>query len=400
MTTECNICLEDEEPFFACMYPECTAHACSKCMNIWILSNLNACCPGCRGEITQERLRELFGKKFVEYGLRKMREKILYQTEEVKFPKTQSLVSRMRADSNYSRQVSTIIYNAFRTGEEIVIPDDIEESPNTLVSAISKCTECSGIVMMHEATATTSRKFECGLCHKKYCADCLELLSEEHECSQEDRLNVIEILNSTKPCPKCMTRIGKIDGCDQMWCTKCHTAFSWITGKVELSRVHNPHYYEWRRTQENANPHTEIPNLVFNCNEIPDILLVIDKLDALPTPGVPYTNIYEMHRLSSEFNLLQVPVRRDNLDIRIKFLNGDMYMPAFIRSCIGRDRAFEIKHAQYSLKRMFIQASKDIFTNLFSKYSSDELITINNECKQLIEYYHTQYENIEMLFAY
>ena len=64
----------------------------------------------------------------------------------------------------------------------------------------------------------------------------------------------------TKKCPTCYSLIHKIDGCDQMWCTQCKTAFSWNTLKIE-NKVHNPHFYEYLR----ANNH----NVPRDINDIP-----------------------------------------------------------------------------------------------------------------------------------
>jgi len=46
-----------------------------------------------------------------------------------------------------------------------------------------------------------------------------------------------------------------VRNCDQMWCTQCHTAFNWRTGRIQ-DNVHNPHYFEWLRRNGNQVPRT------------------------------------------------------------------------------------------------------------------------------------------------
>jgi hypothetical protein len=109
---------------------------------------------------------------------------------------------------------------------------------------IMKCPdeECRGFL---------STAYKCGTCQKYACKDCLEVLGEQkpddHVCNEERKASVALIIKESKPCPKCGTRISKIDGCDQMWCIDCHTAFSWNTGQQVTGVIHNPHYYQYMR---------------------------------------------------------------------------------------------------------------------------------------------------------
>jgi hypothetical protein len=67
-------------------------------------------------------------------------------------------------------------------------------------------------------------------------------------CKEENVQSAELIRKETKPCPSCGTRIHKIDGCDQMFCTHCKKPWSWNTGKIDVSgRIHNPHYYQLQR---------------------------------------------------------------------------------------------------------------------------------------------------------
>jgi hypothetical protein len=88
--------------------------------------------------------------------------------------------------------------------------------------------------------------WKCGMCSQAVCKSCREVKQDKHACDPDKVASVKALTKEAKPCPKCAAMISKIDGCDQMWCTQCHTAFSWRTGTVE-TYIHNPHYYAWMR---------------------------------------------------------------------------------------------------------------------------------------------------------
>jgi hypothetical protein len=143
--------------------------------------------------------------------------------------------------------------------EEMYIPGNKKYTP----TYIGRCPidQCKGFI---------NTQFICELCYSHICDKCqVPILikpstdnSESetpiaHICD-ENTVSTIQLLKKdTKPCPKCHVNIFKIDGCDQMWCIECHTAFSWTTGEVE-HKIHNPHYYEYLR---NTNQHQKLIDL-------------------------------------------------------------------------------------------------------------------------------------------
>ncbi len=87
----------------------------------------------------------------------------------------------------------------------------------------------------------------CGICEVNVCSKCQEVIKDKHKCDPNTVKSVKLKEHESTQCPSCNAPIYKIDGCNQIWCTNCNTAFDYRTGEIEHGSVHNPHYFEWVR---------------------------------------------------------------------------------------------------------------------------------------------------------
>jgi hypothetical protein len=265
----CTICCEtynkSNHSSVCCPNKECNYTACKECIRTYLLGKTNAPhCMSCKQAWSYYFMAMNLNKVYLENQYTKHRAKILMESEKSKMPDTMNAVDNYVAGENLEKEAKIMDQdiadlhkqlrdlnaernnklqeaNALKTGKKVVT-----ERKKFIMPC--PCDDCRGFL---------STSYKCGACSNHACPRCLEVLGPnpnhvQHTCNEDEVKTAELIKNTTKPCPKCGERISKIEGCDQMWCVTCHTAFSWRTGNIENGVVHNPHYYQYQRQVNNG----------------------------------------------------------------------------------------------------------------------------------------------------
>ena len=177
-----------------------------------------------------------------------------------------------------------------------------------------------------------NKDYSCNVCSCKCCKKCVVEIKGKHECKQEDLDSIKMIRDETKPCPSCSTRISKIAGCSQMFCTNCNIAFDWKTGEVDNGPVHNPHYYEWlAKNGRNDDRHLrQNPDFAINmCRDPYDSLYRWARGMRKLKETIEYDVLYDMIRVAIHFQRTVIPVYRvdrfkDTLNLRMRYITNDI----------------------------------------------------------------------------
>lgn len=262
---ECNICVEpfNKRNRMIVKCPYCEYAACRTCCQTYILNETAPRCmnPDCGKEWTLHFLRNAFTNTFLNTDLKTHREEVLFQQEVALLPATQPLVEQDIQRENIRKEIAGLHRELDRIKRQI----DLlwRDYSNIGLEAIRSRGDTTRAEFVRNCPATDCRGFlstqwKCGICAKWTCPTCHEVKGDdrnvEHTCDPANVATAELLAQDTRHCPKCATPIFKIDGCDQMWCTQCHTGFSWRTGRIE-NNVHNPHYFEWlRRSRAGGQP--------------------------------------------------------------------------------------------------------------------------------------------------
>jgi hypothetical protein len=293
----------------------CDFSSCNVCCEKFILSQpAEAHCmnPECKKEWPRKFIASEFSTVFLNSTYKQHREIFLFEMEKAKLPETQIHVQRIleeeriREDKNRKWEEMRILRKEIDdltialSRVRIALNDEVTSGiikTNNTVKFMCRCPDedCRGFV---------SSDWKCGMCKKRCCSSCHEskedgedgedlddeekkeeegknneekeeegsrparregrelMRGRRHVCNPDIVANVALLKSDTKDCPGCHAQITKLDGCSQMWCVVCHTAFCWKTGVIEL-KIHNPHYYEWmRRNSQNG----EIPREIGDNN--------------------------------------------------------------------------------------------------------------------------------------
>jgi hypothetical protein len=367
----CNVCVEtiNKSNRIAVECGFCSYVACKECCKHYLLdSKLNSHCMNCKKEWDLKEMVGKFDRKFLDTKYRSHREEVLYERERGLMVATQPIVELQIQQENRMKEIKVL------KGEELAISKKIRAIQSSMRRGASnverkifirKCTveQCKGFL---------SSQWKCGLCENFACPKCHDVIgfdkTLEHVCN-EDTLATAKLLDhDTKSCPKCSTGIFKIDGCDQMFCTACHSAFSWKTGKIETGLIHNPHYAEFQRTQRSG-VIARNPNEIRCGREIDNRFTRHFVHTVLPFNGLISSDIRESTVNLIHLRMVTLPTYHvnfihENEDLRVDYMRNKITDEAFKRRLQLKEKKMQKNHEVHNILSMFITCQTEMFYRL------------------------------------
>ena len=350
--TSCPVCTENYNnstlKSVRCEYGDCDFTICKTCVRTYLLSTTSfPHCMQCKKAWSEKFIVISLNRSFVTKEYKTHRRTLLLDREISKLPETMAFVATKTAIKEAQNIADQ--YNEVVRAKEKELMLELKIMNNHLhglrlnVTALytNKPTseERRQFIMpcpVDDCRGFLSSQHKCGLCSIYSCVHCNAVIGhnkdDPHICNDDDVKSTELIKKETKPCPTCGTRIYKITGCDQMWCTGCHKAFSWKTGLVDTGRIHNPHFYQYQRENAENGIAPRVPgdgacnglDLYYAVNH--SIVRKLPFEAVMPGNSIPLKPlVIKLHRLIQDISEVRIPVIRDTIAGLNNFENERYY---------------------------------------------------------------------------
>lgn len=187
-----------------------------------------------------------------------------------------------------------------------------------------------------------------------------------------------------------------VSNCDQMWCTTCHTAFSWERGTIEKGHIHNPHFYQWQKTISGNTPQT-VQNTVNMCDDnyfptYSNLLLNQNKFDSYVEKWLPVFHQFILHIYSVVRPVYLETARNDlKMEININYMMTAFGKTEWKRQLYEADRKQELARDVVELIDMMYMIAGERFRNFIRDNKSQHI----KDVESLIIYTMSEVEKIK-----
>jgi hypothetical protein len=378
---ECVVCVEslNNSTRIAVECGSCSYIACKTCYKRYFTETFeNPHCMKCKKEWDYKIMVDKFDRKFIDTKYKEHRENILIDREKGLMVATQPQVEHIILNEQRLKQIEELRQQRYELNrqENLIFTAMNRPLGNERKVFIRKCTkeDCRGFL---------SSQWKCGLCDSWSCPDCHDFIGSDkttHQC-HPDTLATAKLMDQdTKTCPKCSTGIFKIDGCDMMFCTSCHTSFSWRTGKIETGIIHNPHYFEWLHnsgTVIERNPNEircgrEIDQYFINSDLLHNITRFKDIFDKDAAKLIRIRAVNLIHMRHIDLPMFAVDDINDNVDLRICYMRNKIDEITFKRLLQQREKRNYKKREYFNIFNMFVSCQTEIFYRIIDTCETDK----------------------------
>jgi hypothetical protein len=423
MQQECGICADPYNKVRkAVTCPRCDASACTRCVKTYLLTNtIEPKCMGCQSAWDMDFVRKNLSKSFLDSQYKKHQVSALLSRAEASLGEMQPFVAvrarieaateEIRIGKARSESIYTNLTRLVRDTTALRLHQNEKRRLEGVWASGQLPMERAVFFMAcprKECRGRVSSAYKCGLCEHWACPDCHGDKGLErhgpHECRNEDRETVRMLKQNTKNCPECHEGIFKEYGCDQMWCTRCRTCFSWSSGKKLNGTIHNPHYYEYmRRHNGNAAATATATATAGVCED------GLPEYDRLVRKWTRYSEedqavLRNTHRLTMHLRYVEIPSLRAATENH-EAQNARKWSVEYLRQHVTREewgqklyvahRKKERGKRRMDVLEMYVMVSTDIYRGWYNdamtgpemmesirallKYANENIAVCNNQ---------------------